>query len=265
MTTSNGAKKAQETQLDVAVVGGGLGGLYALHRLRGLGFRTRAYEAGSGVGGTWFWNKYPGARCDVESLEYSYAFLRRAAAGVELGGALRDAAADPCLRKLCGREVRPHEGCAAQHAHHACELRRRAGRWILKTGDGETISARFCVMATGNLSTPRVPDFKGIETFKGKWYHTGMWPSEPVDFTGQRVGVVGTGSSGHPDDPAYRRAGRAPLRLSAHREFQSARPEWPDGERSGRPPTRPTTWSAAWRRGPRASAFRVTPFRRNRR
>jgi cyclohexanone monooxygenase len=196
MTTSNGARKAQETQLDVAVVGGGLGGLYALHKLRGLGFKTRVYEAGSGVGGTWFWNKYPGARCDVESLEYSYAFSdelqqewswpERYSTQPQILTYINFAAQKFDLMKDVQLNTR------ITHANFDGD----ANRWILKTADGETISARFCVMATGNLSTPRVPDFKGIETFKGKWYHTGMWPSEPVDFTGQRVGVVGTGSSG---------------------------------------------------------------------
>jgi cyclohexanone monooxygenase len=197
MTTAAAAKKAQEkVQLDVAVVGGGLGGLYALHRIRGLGFKTRVFEAGSGVGGTWFWNKYPGARCDVESLEYSYAFSdelqqewswpERYATQPQILDYVNHVADKFDLRKDVQLNTR------VTHANFDAD----ASRWILQTADGATISARFCVMATGNLSTPRVPDFKGIETFKGRWYHTGMWPAEPVDFTGQRVGVVGTGSSG---------------------------------------------------------------------
>lgn len=196
MTMSNGAKKPQETQLDVVVVGGGLGGLYALHKLRGLGFRTRVYEAGSGIGGTWFWNKYPGARCDIESLEYSYSFSgelqqewswpERYSTQPQILAYIKYAAEKFDLMKDVQLNTR------ITHTNFDGD----ANRWVLKTAGGETISARFCVMATGNLSTPRVPDFKGIETFKGKWYHTGMWPSEPVDFTGQRVGVVGTGSSG---------------------------------------------------------------------
>jgi cyclohexanone monooxygenase len=188
---------AQEAiQLDVAVVGAGLGGLYAIHRMRGLGFKTRAFEAGSGVGGTWFWNKYPGARCDIESLEYSYSF-------------------DDDLQQEWSWPERyatqPRILAYIQHVAERFDLMRDVqlntriteatfngdlNRWILKASNGQTISARFCVMATGNLSTPRVPDIKGIDTFEGKWYHSGMWPAEGVDFTGKRVGVIGTGSSG---------------------------------------------------------------------
>jgi cyclohexanone monooxygenase len=188
---------AQEAiQLDVAVVGAGLGGLYAIHRMRGLGFKTRAFEAGSGVGGTWFWNKYPGARCDIESLEYSYSF-------------------DDDLQQEWSWPERyatqPQILAYIQHVAERFDLMRDVqlntriteatfngdlNRWILKASNGQTISARFCVMATGNLSTPRVPDIKGIDTFEGKWYHSGMWPAEGVDFTGKRVGVIGTGSSG---------------------------------------------------------------------
>ena len=194
MSQATPAKEA--IQLDVAVVGAGLGGLYAIHRLRGLGFKTRAFEAGSGVGGTWFWNKYPGARCDIESLEYSYSF-------------------DDDLQQEWSWPERyatqPQILAYIQHVAERFDLMRDVqlntriteatfnadlNRWILKTSNGETIAARFCIMATGNLSTPRVPDFKGIDTFEGKWYHSGMWPAEGVDFTGKRVGVIGTGSSG---------------------------------------------------------------------
>lgn len=194
MSQATSAKEA--IQLDVAVVGAGLGGLYAIHRLRGLGFKTRAFEAGSGVGGTWFWNKYPGARCDIESLEYSYSF-------------------DDDLQQEWSWPERyatqPQILAYIQHVAERFDLMRDVqlntriteatfngdlNRWILKTSNGETISARFCIMATGNLSTPRVPDFKGIGSFEGKWYHSGMWPAEGVDFTGKRVGVIGTGSSG---------------------------------------------------------------------
>ncbi len=183
-------------QLDVAVVGAGLGGLYAIHRLRGLGFKTRAFEAGSGVGGTWFWNKYPGARCDIESLEYSYSFddglqqdwkwPERYATQPQILAYIQHVAERFDLMRDVQLDTRITEAA----------FNGDTNRWTLKTSNGETISARFCVMATGNLSTPRVPDFKGIDAFQGKWYHSGMWPAEGVDFTGKRVGVIGTGSSG---------------------------------------------------------------------
>src|SRR5689334_3039019 len=183
-------------QLDVAIVGGGLAGLYAIHRLRGLGLKVRAYEAGSGVGGTWFWNRYPGARCDVESLEYSYSFsneLQQDWKWPERYGT------QPEILKYIN------------HVADRFDLRRDvqlntrikkatfdggANEWTLTTDTGEEIRARYCVMAAGNLSTPRVPDFKGLKDFKGKWYHSGLWPHEGVDFSGLRVGVIGTGSSG---------------------------------------------------------------------
>src|SRR5476651_2603696 len=183
-------------QLDVLIVGGGLAGLYAIHRLRGLGLKVRAYEAGSGVGGTWFWNRYPGARCDVESLEYSYSFddqLQQDWKWPERYGT------QPEILKYIN------------HVADRFDLRRdvqlntriksavfdtRSNEWTITTNTDEKVRARYCVMAGGNLSTPRVPDFKGIHDFKGKWYHTGLWPHEGVDFTGKKVGVIGTGSSG---------------------------------------------------------------------
>ena len=183
-------------RLDAIVVGGGLGGLYALHRLRKLGLTARAFEAGSGVGGTWFWNRYPGARCDVESLEYSYAFdddLQQEWHWPERYGTQPE-----ILRYI-------------NHVADRFDLRRdvvlntrvtsavfdpASASWTVRTDKGDVVRAPFCIMATGNLSTPRVPDFKGIETFKGQWYHSGLYPHEGVDFSGLRVGVIGTGSSG---------------------------------------------------------------------
>jgi cyclohexanone monooxygenase len=182
--------------LDAIVVGGGLGGLYALHRLRKLGLAARVFEAGSGVGGTWFWNRYPGARCDVESMEYSYAFdddLQQEWKWPERYGTQPE-----ILRYI-------------NHVADRFDLRRdvilntrvtsavfdpASNTWTVRTGKGDVARAPFCIMATGNLSTPRVPDFKGIRDFKGKWYHSGLWPHEGVDFSGLRVGVIGTGSSG---------------------------------------------------------------------
>ncbi|HZQ01903.1 MAG TPA: NAD(P)/FAD-dependent oxidoreductase [Reyranella sp.] len=183
-------------QLDVAIVGGGLAGLYAIHRLRKLGLSVRAYEQGSGVGGTWFWNRYPGARCDVESLEYSYSFdeqlqqdwkwPERYGTQPEILKYINHVADRFDLR----RDVQLNTRIAS------ATFDDKTNQWTLKTRDGEEIRARYCVMAAGNLSTPRVPDFKGLKNFKGKWYHSGLWPHEGVDFSGLRVGVIGTGSSG---------------------------------------------------------------------
>ncbi len=181
---------------DAVVVGAGLGGLYALHRLRALVLHVRVYEAGSGIGGTWFWNRYPGARCDVESMEYSYSFSE-------------DLQQDWKWPERYGTQ--PEILRYINHVADRFELRRdiqlntriraaifdrKSDCWSLRTERGESVSARFCVMASGNLSTPRVPSFPGLDQFQGKWYHSGLWPSEPVDFSGQIVGVIGTGSSG---------------------------------------------------------------------
>jgi len=183
-------------ELDAIVVGAGLGGLYALYRLRGLGMKALAFEAGSGVGGTWFWNRYPGARCDVESLEYSYAFdnnlqqewhwPERYGTQPEILRYINHVADRFDLR----RDVRLNTRVKSALFDQA------TGKWTVRTDKGDVVTAPYCIMATGNLSTPRVPDFKGIHDFKGKWYHSGLWPHEGVDFSGQRVGVIGTGSSG---------------------------------------------------------------------
>jgi cyclohexanone monooxygenase len=186
---------AQGAQLDVAIVGAGLGGLYALHRLRALGLKVRVYEAGSGVGGTWFWNRYPGARCDIESLEYSYSFSEELQA--EWRWPERYATQPVILEYInhvadrfdLRRDVQLNTRIASAVYDPA------ATRWTLTTVEGEVVAARFCIMATGNLSTPRVPDLKGLNSFQGKWHHSGLWPAEGVDFAGQRVGVIGTGST----------------------------------------------------------------------
>ena len=181
--------------LDVIVVGAGFAGLYLLHRLRGLGFKAKALEAGDGVGGTWFWNRYPGARVDIESQEYSYSFDETLED--EWDWSERYATQPELLRY-------------ANHVADRFDLRRDivfnsrvvaarfdepAGLWRVRTVQGETLSARFCVMATGCLSVIKEPDFPGQSSFQGQTWHTGRWPQDGVDFTGQRVAVIGTGSS----------------------------------------------------------------------
>jgi cation diffusion facilitator CzcD-associated flavoprotein CzcO len=181
--------------VDAVVVGAGFAGLYALYRLRGLGVSARAFEAGEGIGGTWYWNRYPGARCDVESLDYSYSFSD--ALQQEWRWTERYASQPEILKYIA-------------HVADRFDLRRdiqlgtrvttavfdeTTSRWTIETDRGDRVSARFCIMATGCLSDARVPDIEGLETFEGRWYHTGRWPHEGVDFTGRRVGVIGTGSS----------------------------------------------------------------------
>ncbi|HEV8437610.1 MAG TPA: NAD(P)/FAD-dependent oxidoreductase [Methylomirabilota bacterium] len=182
-------------ELDAVIVGAGLAGLYMLHRLRELGFSARVYEAGSGVGGTWYWNRYPGARCDVESMDYSYSFsdelqqewkwTERYASQPEILSYINHVADRFDLRGDIQLSTRVT----------AAVFDDATNRWAIETDRGDRVSARFCIMATGCLSTAQVPAFKGLDTFAGKWYHTGHWPHDGVDFTGQRVGVIGTGSS----------------------------------------------------------------------
>jgi cation diffusion facilitator CzcD-associated flavoprotein CzcO len=181
---------------DVVIVGAGFAGLYMLHRLRELGFSARAYEAGAGVGGTWYWNRYPGARCDVESLEYSYSFseelrkewqwTERYAGQPEILRYLNHVADRFDLRRDIQFETKVTSATFDESNNH----------WTIETDRGQRVTAKFCVMATGCLSAAKVPDYKGLDTFQGKWYHTGRWPHEGVDFTGQKVAVIGTGSSG---------------------------------------------------------------------
>jgi cyclohexanone monooxygenase len=194
--------QATETQrapvpntVDVVIVGAGFGGIYMLHRLRGLGLSAIVFDVASGVGGTWYWNRYPGARCDVESMQYSYSF------------------SDELQQEWHWSELFAGQPEILRYANFVTDkldLRRdmrfetrvtdavfddATNRWTVRTDRGDTVSARYTIMASGCLSAARMPDFPGMESFKGKTYHTGHWPHEGVDFTGLRVGVVGTGSS----------------------------------------------------------------------
>ena len=180
---------------DAVIVGAGFSGLYMLHRLRQQGLTARVYEAGSGVGGTWYWNRYPGARVDIESQEYSYSFSpeldadwvwsERYASQPELLAYLNHVADRFDLRPDIQFETRVT----------AAGFDEAANRWTITTDGGETVTARYCVMATGVLSVPNEPAFPGKDSFKGPSWHTGRWPHEGIDFTGQRVAVIGTGSS----------------------------------------------------------------------
>ena len=180
---------------DVIVVGAGFAGLYMLHRLLKLGLNARVFEAGTDVGGTWFWNRYPGARCDVESLEYSYSFsedlqqewrwTERYATQPEILNYIGHVAERFDLKKHIQLETRIT----------SAEFDEGADLWTVTSDKGDVVSAPYCIMATGCLSTAALPTVPGLESFRGKTYHTGLWPTDPVDFSGQRVGVVGTGSS----------------------------------------------------------------------
>jgi acetone monooxygenase (methyl acetate-forming) len=181
---------------DVIVVGAGLSGMYQLHKLRERGFKARVLEAGTGVAGTWYWNRYPGARCDSTAECYQYWF------------------SEELLNEWNWSERFPAQPETERYLNYVADkfdLRRDiqfntrvsaanfdpdSGRWTIITETGEQFSAQFLVMATGGLSTPAVPTIAGYETFKGQSFHTGRWPRHSVDFAGQRVGVIGTGATG---------------------------------------------------------------------
>ena len=180
---------------DAIIVGAGISGLYLLHRLRELGLSALVVDQATGVGGTWFWNRYPGARCDIESMTYSYSWSHeleqewtwseRYAAQPEILAYLEHVADRFDLRRDIRLGTRVAEAA----------LQEPEGRWSIVTGDGERLSATFLIMATGCLSVPRIPDLPGLERFSGELHHTGLWPHEGVDVAGKRVGVIGTGSS----------------------------------------------------------------------
>ncbi|MBR0905885.1 NAD(P)/FAD-dependent oxidoreductase [Bradyrhizobium liaoningense] len=201
MSSAQSSPARASEAYDVVVVGAGFAGMYMLHRLRGLGFSARVFEQGGGVGGTWYWNRYPGARCDVESMQYSYSFSE------ELQQEW-----DWSERYAPQAEILKY----ANHVADRFDLRRdiqfdtrveravfdeRAKRWSVTISGGRTVQAQFVVLATGCLSNARKPDIKGLGNFEGPVYHTGNWPHEDVDFTGLRVGLIGTGSSGIQSTP----------------------------------------------------------------
>jgi cation diffusion facilitator CzcD-associated flavoprotein CzcO len=182
--------------LDAVVVGAGFAGLYALHKLRSQGLSVRVFEAAPDVGGTWYFNRYPGARCDVESVDYCYSFsdelqqewswTEKYATQAEIRLYINWVADKLGLRKdiLFNTKVT------------SAVLDEVTLRWKVTTDAGEVVTARFCLMATGALSAAITPNFEGLDTFGGEVYHTAQWPHDGVDFTGKRVAVIGTGSSG---------------------------------------------------------------------
>lgn len=189
-------KARVSSDVDVVVVGAGFSGLHLIHTLREKGFTVRVFERGDGVGGTWYWNRYPGARCDAESIHYSFSFspeveqewtwTEKFATQPEILSYLEFVSDRLDLR----RDI-TFETSVVRAAFDSS-----SNTWSVTTDKGETISARFVVMATGCLSAGRLPDINNIEDFAGATYHTGNWPHEGVDFTGLKVGVIGTGSSG---------------------------------------------------------------------
>ncbi len=185
-----------QTDLDAIVVGAGFGGLYMLHRLHRLGLKARIVEKAGGVGGTWYWNSYPGARCDIESLQYSYKFdealqqewvwSERYATGVEILRYLNHV----CDRFNLRRDIQ-FNACVVSAVYD------EAGSfWTVTLESGQTLTARYLISASGVLSSANMPNIAGRDSFAGAVLHTGNWPRDGYDFAGKRVAVIGTGSSG---------------------------------------------------------------------
>ena len=202
---SSNAPRTDSTHLDALIVGAGFSGIYMLYRLRKLGLKVKVFEAGDGVGGTWYWNRYPGARCDVESMEYSYSFSSDLEQ--EWNWSERYATQPEILRYLntvVDRfDLRGDIRFGTRVASATYD--ERSEQWDIRTEQGDSVRARFCIMATGCLSAARLPEIEGIDRFAGRTYHTGRWPHEGVDLTGQRVGVIGTGSSAIQSIPNFAR------------------------------------------------------------
>ena len=180
---------------DVIVVGAGFAGMYMLHELRKTGLNVLVLEEATGVGGTWYWNRYPGARCDVESMEYSYSFSEelqqewnwshRFSTQPEILEYANHVADRFDLRRHIKFQTRVSSVKYDQHKQ----------KWLLESSSKEEFQSRFCVMATGTLSSVNEPKFKGIKEYEGEWYITGRWPHDGVDFSGKTVGIIGTGST----------------------------------------------------------------------
>ena len=181
---------------DAVVVGAGFAGMYLLHRLRDMGWSVVVLEMGDGVGGTWYWNRYPGARCDAESLAYSYSFSAELEQAWEWSE--RYATQPEILQyaEHVAQEFDLYRDIRFNHKVVDAQWQDDEQKWQVTTANGFVAEAPFCIMATGCLSVPQLPNIAGLHDFEGERYQASMWPPEGVDFTGKRVGLIGTGSSG---------------------------------------------------------------------
>ena len=179
---------------DIVIIGAGFSGMYAIHRLRH--YKVVCFEAGHGVGGTWYWNRYPGARVDIESMEYSYGFdedLQQEWHWPEYFSA------QPDLERYANHVAdRFNLREPVRFANPVKSLRfdEATNHWHVHAERGDHVISRYVIAATGSLSVPNTPPWPGRETFHGNIYHTARWPKDNVDFSGQRLGFIGTGSSG---------------------------------------------------------------------
>ena len=219
------------TEFDAIVIGAGFAGIYMLHQLRKLGLSARLLEAGDDVGGTWYWNRYPGARCDSDSLYYSFSFDDDLDQDYEWPERF---AVQPEVMKYLSHVTDRHDlRRDIQFGTYVTSLTfdDATSRWTVGTRAGEEFTAKYCITAMGCLSLAYTPDFKGLDTFEGIWHHTGKWPHEGVDFTGKRVAVVGTGASGVQVIPIVAEVAEPARGVPAHAELRDPRTEPSVGSR----------------------------------
>src|SRR6202040_3891894 len=186
----------EKPDFDAVIIGAGFSGMYMLHSLRDkLDLNVTVLEAGNGVGGTWYWNRYPGARCDSDSYIYCYTFDKNLLQ--EWDWSERYPEQDEILRYLehCAErfDLKPDIQFGKRVVETSFD--EKTNLWTVRTDKGDAVRARFVIAAVGSLSATNVPPFKGLGSFKGKWYHPSQWPHDGVDFTAKRVGVIGTGAT----------------------------------------------------------------------
>ena len=205
--------------VDVLVVGAGITGIYQLYRAREAGFSVQMLEAGGGVGGTWFWNRYPGARFDSESYTYGYLFSKELFDDWEWQEHFAEQPeTERYLNHVVDRfDLRRHIRFDAPVTSAAFD--ESSGKWTVMAGDGTELRARFVIAATGVLSVPYIPDVAGHEDFRGESYHTGRWPTKPVDFVGQARRRHRNRFERRTGGPRHRRRGRVADRLPTHRQL----------------------------------------------
>lgn len=189
-------RKNKAKHVDAVVIGAGFSGLYMLYQLREAGYTTQVYESAAGVGGVWYWNRYPGARCDSESICYNYTFSEELFK--EWTWSSRFPEQPEVLKYLnfVADKFNLRPNIQFNTRVTSASYDEKTNRWHIHTDQGDRVTAKYFITGVGCISKANVPNIKGLDRFEGEWYHTGHWPHEKVDFTGKRVGIIGTGSSG---------------------------------------------------------------------
>ena len=185
-----------QTHFDAIVVGAGFAGMYMLHKLRGMGLSVRVYERGDGVGGTWYWNRYPGCRFDSESYSYGYSFSKELLEEWEWKEHFSGQPENLKYAQYVADKFDLRRDIRFESRVSACHYDEAAGRWTVTLENGDQASSRYLITAVGVLSVPVMPTIEGVNDFQGESFHTGKWPHDPVDFRGKRIGIIGTGATG---------------------------------------------------------------------